>query len=169
MTESRNRSTPGEEGGDGEPRFARHLTRLAPLFRHLAAHRRRDPRVCAVLAVEMYGRTRLERAGEYALWKLWSRVAPGRVERLSVGIAQVQLRHWRALGFMSGTGFSRIRLRRVRAPEANYDVCRAYLRWAIGDTNRAPAEIARAYTGGRDAEYVARLHAALRALSGEER
>lgn len=106
--------------------FERHLARLAPAFDGLRARGHDNPNVLAILAVESYYRPRAIRAVEYALWALAS--ALGRpVDRLSVGRAQLQLVHWRALGVLADTRFNRESLARVRDFEANYRACRRFL------------------------------------------
>lgn len=146
-------------------RFGGHLLRVEPLFAHLRAGGRRDPLVLALLAVETFQRPRRERTGEYAAWAVLSRVAPQRVQRLSVGIAQVQLRHWVRLGPLDSSLFSVRNLRAVRSPGCNYDVCAAYLRDALPGDSRALSDVVRAYTGGQSPRYLALTESALTSLA----
>ena len=117
----------------------------------------------ALLVVESLLRPRVQRLGEYLLWwGLGARLGFRRRELLSVGISQVQLRHWRALGALPSTRFSAASLRTVLSAEANYDVCLAYLeRWADWDEDPPLGDLVRAYTGGRSSRYLGLLERAL--------
>ncbi|HEX2164757.1 MAG TPA: hypothetical protein VHM02_12470, partial [Thermoanaerobaculia bacterium] len=138
----------------------RHLRRLRPRLVRLHAAGERSPNVLALLAVESFYRPRWRRAGEYALWIALSLAAPGRLARLSVGPAQVQLRHWRALGHLDGLRPTPARLAAVRDWAANARVCRDFLaaRGALDEPD--PGRLTRLYTGWDRPGFARRLAAA---------
>lgn len=152
----------------GSRRFRGHLRRLEPVFQALRASGRTDRLVLGILAVEGFLRPAPQRAGEYLLWIACSvRPAP-RCDLLSVGLSQVQLRHWAALGALPGTSYSRSSLAIVMSASANYDVCRDYLALHADNTATAPlADLVKHYTGGRSRRYLRLLVTALSAIDAE--
>lgn len=148
-----------------EPRFERHLARSRPRLERLRQEGDEHPNVLALLAVESFYRPRWRRAGEYVLWAALSLTAPRRLARLSLGPAQVQLRHWRALGQLDGIRFSFGRLAAVRDWRRNARVCRDFLavRGALGE--RDPGRLTRLYTGWDRPGFARRLAAARAVLA----
>jgi hypothetical protein len=136
-----------EAGVGFDPRFERHLLRLGPRLDRLRAAGEDHLTVLALLAVESFYRPRWRRAGEYVLWMLLSLAAPRRLEMLSLGPAQVQLRHWRRHGFLASVRFTPRRLAIVRDWAVNARLCRAFLadHGALDETD--PDRLTRLYTG----------------------
>ena len=117
--------------------------------------------VLAIMATEASFKRPSGRILEWIAWPVLSVVWPARLARLSVGVAQIQLRHWVALGQLSGMRFTLSRLRRVLSLRHNYDACAAYLH-ARAQLDRLDVPTAvRLYTGGANADYEHVLTAAL--------
>lgn len=144
-----------------EPRFDEHLRRLRPRLDGLRQAGESHPAVLALLAVESFHRPRWRRAGEYLLWAACSLAAPGRLERLSLGPAQVQLRHWRRAGLLDGLRLTPSRLATVRDWRANARAAHAFLaaHGALGE--RDPDRLTRLYTGWDRPRFAERLERAL--------
>lgn len=132
-----------------ERRFRRHLQRVTPALARLRGGGRVEPNVLAILAVESFYRPRPLRAVEYAAWAMLTLLAPRRIPRISVGVAQLRLENWRALGMIDSTHFSLARLRRVRDVEANYEACRRYLNARGALHQRDPERLGGTYAGGQ--------------------
>jgi len=147
-----------------DERFHRHLVRLAPLLDRLADAGLDEPNVLALLAVESFYRPPAARLGEYALWAAASLVRPSALPTLSPGLAQVQLRHWAAVGEIDGLRWTPARLARLLDPAANYRVCRRFLadRGALDLAD--PARLTRLYTGWDRPGYAERVARARRAF-----
>lgn len=143
-----------------EPRFERHLRRLRPRLERLRREGGEHPNVLALLAVETFYRPRRRRAGEYALWLLLSLAAPRRLARLSLGPAQVQLRHWVALGHLDGLRFTPARLAAVRDWRRNARVCHDFLAVRDALDEADPGRLTRLYTGWDRPGFARRLAAA---------
>jgi hypothetical protein len=142
-------------------RFRRHLRRMSPTLWRLQAAGLDHRNVLAVLAVESFYRPRPLRAFEYATWMLSSLLGRRRHRRLSVGIAQIQLRHWRDLGLLESTRFSLPALAQVRDAESNYKACWRYLSSRGALYSRDPELIGSAYAGGGRRHYAVMLDDAL--------
>ncbi len=132
----------------GQRAFRRHLRRLEPRLEQLRAQGLDSPNVLTLLTVESFYRSGPARLAEYVLWAATSALRRPSVEYLSVGRAQVQLRHWRTLGLLDDTRFSLRRLARVRDLEANYEACLRYLERQGALHEPEPAALARTYAGG---------------------
>jgi hypothetical protein len=68
---------------------------------YLIRNNRTNCEVLALIITEMYFNSLIKRIIEYTAFLLLSKLFPYRIDRLSVGIAQVQIRHWRDYGFIS--------------------------------------------------------------------
>ena len=143
--------------------FERHLSRSAPVVDWLRARGHTNPNVLAILMVESFYRPRRVRAVEYAFWAAASAIGRPSVERLSVGRAQVQLTHWRSLGLLSDTRFSRDALGRVRDAETNYVACQRFLERDGTLAEREDSALALSYTGA-SSRYTNLIGAARRAV-----
>lgn len=115
-----------------------------------------EPLVLAIMAVESFFRPLTWRLAEYALWAclslIWCEATQYRVQRISVGIAQIQLRTWVQSGNLKSLRFSSSSLRKVLSARANYDACLSVI------TSRKLLDVELAvvvecYTGGRRAYY----------------
>lgn len=102
----------------------------AALITRLEATGRTHPVVMAILLTETYFRDCLWRQMEYAAWVFLGLAWPSRARRLSIGISQIQLRHWVSLGLLPTVRWSPSSLARVLSAEANYDACVAFLQQA---------------------------------------
>jgi hypothetical protein len=123
-----------------------------------------DRNVLAILAVEGFYRPRPRRAFEYMGWLTLSVVGSRSVGRITVGTAQVRLSHWRDLGMLKSTRFSVRRLRRVQDLDANYEVCRRYLRERRILAEPDVTVLTRAYAGAPRGDYATMLQQALAAI-----
>ena len=106
---------------------ARHLAANHALIAHLRGAGRSETEVLALILTETFFRDKLHRILEYSAWIIFSMVWPARVGRLSVGISQVQLRHWVHLGYLQDPQPRFASLRTAMCPKANYDVCKSFL------------------------------------------
>jgi len=140
----------------------RHVRRwMRAARRRLGPTGRTERWVLAIMAAEACFKRPGGRILECIAWPVLSVVWPARLERLSVGVAQIQLRHWVSLGYLSGMRFTPFRLRRVLSLESNYDCCAAYLHERVQlDRLDIPTAV-KLYTGGANPDYEHVLTAAL--------
>lgn len=101
----------------------RNLSFLASRVRHFDL----SPATLSVIAAEMYFRGSLHRLAEYCAWIVLWHLDSNRVKTLSVGIAQIQLKRWVELGFISSFRPSITNLQRIANVETNYAACHQYL------------------------------------------
>ena len=134
-------------------RLARSLSSRLP-DRHLSCC------TLSLIITEMYFRPTFARMTEYLAWPVLYVLCRDRAMRLSVGVAQVQLRHWVLLGFLESAAPNVARLRRVLSLRANYDLVEAYLTLSLGQHNWSPRRIAACYVGEVRAFYVRVLESA---------
>lgn len=113
------------------------------LFLAYRSRSRQDPLVLGVIGAEIEVRPASARLAEYAAWFALTLIKPSRLPLLSVGIAQVQLRHWKALGFLSSCSFSVHSFLTVTDADCNYDICERLLEGVV----RTPEAAAREYVG----------------------
>jgi hypothetical protein len=148
-----------------DARFRLHLRRMRPKLNRLRQNGRSNETVLAVLAVEAFYRPRLSRAVEYGGWFVLSLLGRRSAARITVGIAQARVSHWRDLGLLDSERFSLRRLTRVLDPDANYEVCHRYLSESgmLGEPDTAV--LTKAYTGGARRDYAVRLERALVAVA----
>ncbi len=147
-------------------RFRLHLRRMRAKLERLRRSGRSDRAVLAVLAVEAFYRPAPARMVEYALWLLLSALRSRAAHKVTVGVAQAQIAHWRDLGLLESETFSLRRLGRVRDLESNYEVCRRYLSQHRMLSAADPAALATAYAGGSRRDYARMLERALVAVEG---
>ena len=98
--------------------FETHLEQVVPRLVQAGQPVRTD--ILAHLAVESYFRRSNDRMLEYVAWLVLWAIRSGRLETLSVGIGQIQLRRWKALNNWPSLAPSLSRLRCVSAPHQNY-------------------------------------------------
>lgn len=98
-----------------------HWKKLYPMLHHLIATGRKDPAVLAILFTESFFRDSIARSIEYVAWLFLVAVGHRRADSISVGLAQIQVRHWVHFGY----GRSWWSLLHFTDPIANYDVCAA--------------------------------------------
>lgn len=104
---------------------------------------RDDSDIIAIVLSEMYFSPPGKRFLEYCAWFLYSIVSHSRLNYLSLGISQIQLRHWAASGALCNTKASLSSFLIVFNPLTNYDMAYALLR----DCNRNPKKLLGAYRG----------------------
>lgn len=138
----------------------RFVRRLSDVRRWVDAARRRlgptgrtDRWVLAIRATEAHFKGRGGRILECLAWPVLSVIRPARLAMLSLGVAQIQLRHWVDLGQLPGMRFTPARLRRVLSLPRNYDACAAYLQARAQLDRLDVATAVRLYTGGANADY----------------
>lgn len=116
-----------------------------------------DRAVASLLSTEMYFRRSVHRLIEYIAWIIYWLVCPHKLYRLSVGMAQIQLRHWRDLGFIRSMSPTPENLRLITDPTTNYMACRKYLVARGYTPGISSKELARLYTGSARKYYVSVL------------
>jgi hypothetical protein len=141
-----------------------HSRRIRKWVEQLRSQRpeRRCTWVYAVLLAESQFRPISMRVFEYVAWFVLSYLAPSRAVRLSVGVAQVQIRHWVRFGIMSSTRPSPRNLLTALSISANYDIVHAYLAAHIGSEPCTARRIASCYVGEARSYHVAVLESAYR-------
>ncbi len=144
--------------------------RLSQVRRWVEAARRRlgptgrtDRWVLAIMATEAHFKGPSGRILECLAWPVLSVFRPARLVTLSLGVAQIQLRHWVDLGQLPGMRFTPSRLRRVLSLRRNYDACAAYLEARVRLDELDVATAVRLYNGGTNPDYQRVLTAALQA------
>jgi hypothetical protein len=129
---------------------------------HLRMPERRCPWIYAVLLAEDQFRPRPLRLLEYLAWSVLWPVSPRRASRISVGIAQVQVRHWATFGFMDTPVPTPKNIFAAMSLEANYDVAQAYLRDRLRNEHWNARRIAACYVGEARSYHVRTLEEAYR-------
>lgn len=124
-----------------------HVGRMFPLLLRLHRSGRSNPVVWAVMLSETFFRPPGQRLVEYLAWIVLGAAAPRYATRISAGIAQVQIRHWVALGILRGPRPSPESLRRLASVELNYDVCAALLMPRAGAEGLTVRRVAAVYRG----------------------
>lgn len=141
------------------------LAQIAPLMR--GGHR--DLNVLAVLMCESALRSRQFRFAEYFFWFFVSLIVPARAHRLSIGIAQLQLRHWVDLGLLDGTTFSFRRASKVASLQGNYEAVRRFLLSRSNGSDFNPRSVAAIYHGEARSYYVSLLSVSRDVLENRSR
>ena len=106
-----------------------------------------SPAVLSVIAAEMYFRGSLHRLVEYCAWVVLWFFDAKRVEILSVGIAQIQLKKWLELGYICSFSPSISNLKTVSSVDNNYAACRRYLSHLSYQELTDPKELSEVYSG----------------------
>lgn len=106
-----------------------------------------SPAVLSVIAVEMYFRGSLHRFIEYFVWIVLWHFDANRVETISVGIAQIQLKRWVELGCISSCRPSLSNLKAVSSVQNNYVACRHYLSQVASSETNNPKVLSELYSG----------------------
>jgi hypothetical protein len=120
-----------------------------------------DRAVASLISTEMYFRGSLHRFMEYIAWIIYWLVRPNKLYGLSVGVAQIQLRHWCNLGFIRSFSPSIGHLRIITDPTANYKACKKYLLARGYSDELSSNELACLYTGSARKYYVTVLSKAI--------
>jgi hypothetical protein len=115
-----------------------------------------DPLPLAVIDTEMTFRTRRQRLWELAGWCILAPLACQVADMISVGIAQVQVRHWRRFGMIRPRDHLTA-IARFLDPLSNYHMCTKILDELATAERSDMVHVARAYVGMAFPLYVARL------------
>lgn len=116
----------------------------------LAARVRRfnlSPAVLAIIATEMYFRSSLYRFAEYFAWFALWHFNSKRVEVLSVGISQIQIKMWVELGFINSCRPSISNLWVVANVDNNYMACQRYLEQVASSKESNAKVLSELYSG----------------------
>lgn len=116
------------------------------LFARLRSHEL-SPVVLSVIAAEMYFRRPFHRLIEYCYWVVLWCFGAKRIETLSLGIAQMQLRSWRELGYISSYSPNISHIMSILSVENNYAACNAYLACFPSIETAKPHELSKLYAG----------------------
>jgi hypothetical protein len=131
-----------------------HLLRTKYLIDHSIETEAFDQAVASLLSTEMYFRRSLHRLMEYIAWIIYWVACPKKLSSLSVGIAQIQLRHWRDLGVISSLNPTPKNLRLITHPTTNYMACRKFLLVRGYAKDISIIDLAHIYTGSARRYYV---------------
>lgn len=126
--------------------FRKHLRRSREWVQDLLNAGYGRPDIIALLLVETYFRPTWKRFLEYAVLPILRLVANDRAEHLSVGLAQLQLRHWHRVA-------KNLTLRDFENPITNYEACRAHLDWLGVGPDADPIEVTSQYVGAEGGFY----------------
>lgn len=75
-----------------------HFLSCTPLIERLCKENRKDARIIAIVITECYFNSQRKRIAEYIIWTLLTLIRHPRRFTLSVGIGQIQVKHWIAKG-----------------------------------------------------------------------
>jgi len=128
------------------PETNKHWKKFSSTAAFLVASGRRDPTVIALLATESFFRPFMHRTFESFYWYIMDFVSPKKSKYISVGISQVQVRHWRAAGIISHKTSKISAFMKFYNPLLNYDACRYVLDTTDGNCEE-PEAILHVYTG----------------------
>lgn len=104
---------------------------------------RNDLNIITIILSEMYFAPPKKRFLEYCGWLFCSIFYPARLNYLSLGISQIQLRHWTAYGSLKCKRASLASFLTLLNPLSNYDMTYRLL----GDCDRVPKKLLGAYRG----------------------
>ena len=138
-----------------------HLVRSKPWLARLQASGRGDPFVLALLLTETFFRRPTDRAAEYLAWLGLGLLWPGRARRLSVGVAQLQVRHWKRLQQWESNRLTPARLAETLRVAANYDACERFLYESAGAAPMSTQRVAAIYRGEARSYHVSVLQRAV--------
>lgn len=113
--------------------------------------------VASLISTEMYFRGSFHRFMEYGAWVVYWLLWPHKLGGLSVGLAQIQLRHWYRFGFICSLSPTWTHLRIITDPTSNYTACEKYIVEKGYKPDLPVADIARLYTGRARKYYVSIL------------
>ena len=150
--------------------FLKHLDRTKYLRTSLYRQGASSAIIVAILAVETYFRPLAWRVAEYILWMLlsihWNARTKWRVDRISVGSAQIQLRNWVQAGLINDTRFSIKRLLVVLDLFSNYKACEAFILARCQST--CLFSLVDVYTGGKRLYYLRLLKLTIQKITTEQ-
>jgi hypothetical protein len=116
-----------------------------------------DSAVASLMSTEMYFRGEFHRFMEYVGWIIYWLLWPHKLDGLSVGFVQIQLRHWYSFGFICSLSPTWAHFRTITDPTANYAACKKYLLEKGYKKDLPTNDLARLYTGKARNYYVSIL------------
>ena len=124
----------------------KHWNTFSSTIRLLLASGRNDSVVITIMATESFFRPEPYRILEGIFWFFMDIFSPEKAKYISVGISQVQIRHWQEAGIISNSTSRFSVLSKIYNPLINYDICKVFLDKA--DIRHRQAEkLLRIYTG----------------------
>src|SRR5688500_13239345 len=114
---------------------------------------RRDPTIMSVLLTESYFRPPVWRGLEYLAWLMLRKLVPARAARLTLGLAQVSFKAWKAHRPLENWGVL-TSLKHFSSLEDNYDVCDDYLRGYGPPDSLSNRRVAALYVGEARKYYI---------------
>lgn len=107
---------------------------------------RKNPTILAILATESFFRPVQYRIFEYLYWSLLEILGSAKAKYISVGISQVQVRHWLRAGLVFSSANQISTIIKFQDPILNYDACKYFLE--ENDLNGGSGkDIMKIYTG----------------------
>jgi hypothetical protein len=93
----------------------------------LLASGRKNQVIIALMATESFFRPKLHRLAEVFCWLVLDILHSERSKYISVGISQVQVRHWHSAGIISGSDSRVSIMLKFFSPFQNYDMCKYFI------------------------------------------
>lgn len=134
----------------------RHLRNQTPLLQQLIASGRNDAYVLSLLLTESYFRNARQRVREYVVWTVLRFLRKEEAGFVSVGIAQIQVRHWEKYRHLVNTSFLE-QLKLFWNPRSNYDVCHVHLRDYLNGADPSLVSAAAGHVGEAQVYYLSIL------------
>jgi len=113
---------------------------------HSLRMRNYSPYVLAIINTEMFFRSSKHRFVEYLAWIFLWLIQSKRVSTLSIGIAQIQIRHWKDLGFITSYKPTLSNILTILNYKLNYNACQKYID-KFNIDNPSTQKIAKIYNG----------------------
>jgi len=113
---------------------------------HVLKTKKYSPYVLSIINTEMFFRSSKDRTLEYFAWILLWLIQSKRISTLSIGVAQIQMKHWKNLGFISSYKPTLSNVLIILNYKINYRACEKYIE--TFDINKlSTVEIANIYNG----------------------
>lgn len=136
-----------------DAKLAKNMTFLI----HVLKIKNYSPYVLAIINTEMFFRSSKDRTVEYFAWIFLWLIQSKRVSTLSIGVAQIQMRHWKTLGFISSYKPTLSNVLTILNYQINYRACEKYMEKF--DINKlSTEEIAKIYNGNMRKYYCSILN-----------
>lgn len=105
----------------------KHIDKMTPDIQLLKKSNKGNNYVLAIMLTESFFRSKARMVGEVLFWMLCSIFRPKRVPTISIGICQMQIKHWVSLGSFGDEKPSLKNIFKVFDIFENYEVCYAHL------------------------------------------
>ncbi|HZK71953.1 MAG TPA: hypothetical protein VFD03_10645 [Clostridia bacterium] len=105
----------------------KHFLNMSNDIKFLIKSNRINPYVHVIMITESFFRNKPRMIGEVIFWYWCTLFFPRRVASISIGICQMQIRHWISLGFFKGDKPTIAKIIMLFDVISNYDVCFSYL------------------------------------------